>query len=273
MTKTVRGREQRRRVGGWRSVEWKHPETVVDRRSGMIAGGRCTLPDCKCWRNLVLSSAARILCMTTAPSPLVVFKLGGSLLDWEKLPRLLARIPGFRPAAVPLIVVGGGEAADVVRRWDRLFLLGDERAHWLALESLALNEELLQVLWPKLRPVRSGPQILQAVRDQVPALLCAACFVRWAEASDAPPLPHDWRSTTDSIAAWTAQIARAEELVLLKSTDFPGGLSLQSAADAGLVDGWFPTAAARLGKITWINGRAPQPVEHLWISNDSRATS
>lgn len=203
--------------------------------------------------------------MTQTDGSRVVYKLGGSLLDWAGLPTALKRPELFRPGVSPLIVVGGGETADVVRRWDGLYQLGEERAHWLALESLALNEQLLQVLWPELRPIRSGPQFEAAVRDQVPAVLCSSCFVRWGEKGGVPPLPHRWQVTTDSIAAWTAQIVRADELVLLKSVDLPHRLTLSEAAAQGFVDEYFPIAAGDLPRITWVNLRSEPHSEQVWV--------
>jgi len=197
----------------------------------------------------------------------VVCKLGGSLLNWPGLPGALERMRRLRPAGALLVVVGGGETADLVRRWDQLFQLGEERSHWLALDSLALNEQLLQVLWPELRPVRSRSQFESAERAGIPALLCASCFVRWGEKAGGPLLPHCWRVTTDSIAAWTAQMVEADELLLLKSIDLPPGITLVQAAAQGCVDEYFPTAARDLVKITWVNLRNEDSAEQVWIDS------
>ena len=76
----------------------------------------------------------------------IVYKVGGSLLS---LPDLASRICAVREQCSdsrPLLVVGGGKAADLVRDWDRNHQLGQERSHWLALESMKLNEAFLQEL-------------------------------------------------------------------------------------------------------------------------------
>lgn len=194
--------------------------------------------------------------MVTSNCPLVVYKLGGSLLDWSGLPGALDWLRRRRPEAAALLVVGGGETANVVRRWDEIFELGEERAHWLALESLALNEQLLQTLWPALRPVRSLSQVVSAANEGVPGIVCASCFVRWGEKTGAPELPHNWRVTTDSIAAWVADVVAADEFVLLKSTELPPETTLQNASEAGLVDGYFSQAVVRVPRVTWVNLRA-----------------
>ncbi|MCY2966090.1 MAG: uridylate kinase [Planctomycetota bacterium] len=210
--------------------------------------------------------------MSSLNCPLVVYKLGGSLLDWSGLPDALDWLCSRRPDAATLLVVGGGETADVVRRWDEVFHLGEERAHWLALESLALNEQLLQTLWPALRPVRSLTQVVSAANERVPAIVCASCFVRWGEKTGAPELPHNWQVTTDSIAAWIADVVSADELVLLKSTSLPPATTLQNASDAGLVDGYFPQAVVRVPRVTWVNLRASPVVsgETEWLFQPRR---
>src|SRR5689334_20314690 len=113
-----------------------------------------------------------------SPLPITVFKLGGSLLDLPNLARRVRDLAALRPEHALLFIVGGGIAADVVRHWQPAQNLTDEQAHWLAIEAMGLNEELLQTLLPELRLIRSGPQFTAASQDKVPALVCASCFVR-----------------------------------------------------------------------------------------------
>jgi len=193
-----------------------------------------------------------------------VCKLGGSLLDWSGLPGALPWLQQQWPGRPLVLVVGGGQTADVVRQWDRLFDLGAERAHWLALESLALNESLATELWPRLRPARNRAQVEAAHRDGVPALICANCFIRWGERQAFPPLPHTWQVTTDSIAAWVATVLDAGELVLAKSVNLPAGCSLTEAAAQGLVDQYFPHLAGGVPRISWVNLRSEAPSPVLW---------
>jgi aspartokinase-like uncharacterized kinase len=194
--------------------------------------------------------------------PKVVFKLGGSLLDHPELPRVIRGLTEQRRSAGVLWIVGGGATADVVRHWDAVHKLGDDAAHWLALEAMGLNESLVQRLCPELRLVRSGPQFEKAVAESVPALCCAACFCRWGEAAGFP-LPHSWDVTSDSFAAWAARVLSAEELVLVKSVPAPRGLSFSGAAASGLIDASFPELAESLN-VAWSNGRDPAPEIVRW---------
>ena len=61
-------------------------------------------------------------------------------------------------------------------------------------------------------------------------------------------LPEDWRTTTDSIAAYLAAIIKADELVLLKSCEIPESMSSVELAESGIVDQAFPDLAGVLAE-------------------------
>lgn len=216
------------------------------------------------------------------PQSAIVFKLGGSLLDVPDLPRIIDRVLAQRPGHAPLLVVGGGTAANVVREWDRVHQLGDEMAHDLALETMGLNESLVLRLIPGARLVRNEKQF-QAVfaehaeknhgfsekvgflKRRVLPVLCASCFLPWAESQGHAPLPRSWDVTSDSIAAWVARVLHADELVLLKSADLPLGLTARDASQHGLVDANFPTVGADVPRISWCNARKVDAVITPWL--------
>ena len=75
-----------------------------------------------------------------------------------------------------------------------------------------------------------------------------------------PKVIHNWHSTSDAIAARLALSIGAAELVLLKSTALPEGISRADAADLGLVDASFPTVSGTLA-VRWVNLRASEPDE------------
>ena len=67
---------------------------------------------------------------------MIVVKVGGSLYDWPGLgPALRAFVAALDPAPV-LLVPGGGDFADAVRKLHGVHGLTEEQSHWLALESL-----------------------------------------------------------------------------------------------------------------------------------------
>ncbi len=80
--------------------------------------------------------------------------------------------------------------------------------------------------------------------ERVRVLDCLA-FAR-ADESRPGALPHEWRVTTDSIAARVAAVVGADRLILLKSTDVPPGTPWEVAAANGWVDEHFPQIARTL---------------------------
>ncbi len=184
----------------------------------------------------------------------VVWKVGGSLLTWSAWPRRFLQALRLRGPHRPLLLLGGGEAADIVRRWDRLYSLGDEPAHWLALASLGLNERLAERLLPDAVRVPDRPGAERAWQEGRLAILAAADFVASVEPTAPIPLPHNWDVTSDSVAAWVAAVWPAGELVLVKSTGLEAR-DLQRAAEDGLTDAWFPQVAGQVPTVRWLNLR------------------
>jgi aspartokinase-like uncharacterized kinase len=179
--------------------------------------------------------------------PRRVVKVGGSLLDWPHLAEKLRAWLASQPLAQTLLIAGGGELAESIRRADQLHGLGETAAHWLCVDTLGVTAKMLAA-------ILGGSQV--GVFDSFPELSAAVPgtlvfdpgpFLHAAEPQfPGEPLPHDWSVTTDSIAARVAECWPAEELVLLKSGD--PGLWTQFAdlAECGYVDGHFPTVARRL---------------------------
>ncbi|MBT6157130.1 MAG: uridylate kinase [Planctomycetaceae bacterium] len=203
---------------------------------------------------------------------IVVYKIGGSLLDLPDLPRRLQRV--VPPDVCPLFVVGGGQTADLVREWDRLHQLGDERAHWLALRAMQLNEALLAELLPDASVVATREAAISVWGRGGWPIVSACDFAAAEEPLADSPLPHCWEATSDSVAAWIAARWPAERLMLLKSGSLPEdvGVNRDGATAgrgftnvdsewvaAGLVDSCFPAVARELAVVEWINLRDERP--------------
>ena len=179
----------------------------------------------------------------SAPPPPTVYKLGGSLFD---LPDLRDRLAGLlRPDPRPLVVAGGGEAADAVRGWDRVHRLGEETAHRLACESLGLSARFVCEILPGSELISAREAAGGAWGRGKVCVLDLPRFLEREEPRDPAPPPHDWGTTSDTLAAWTARRWPAGRLVLLKSCD----------ARPGAVDRHFETFAAGL-EVKWVNLRA-----------------
>jgi aspartokinase-like uncharacterized kinase len=184
-----------------------------------------------------------------------LYKLGGSLLeDAGFVPRLASFLTQEARRSAeqgtpfePMIVVGGGRTADLVRGWDQRFQLGDEPAHWLALASLALNERLLEALFINARIVYDEDDLYATWQQALVPILQTETWVHHFEllAEEPDPadilLPHNWNVTSDTIALWLADKLEATEFHLIKSCEPAEGekFSLESISQADMVDPTF----------------------------------
>ena len=159
---------------------------------------------------------------------MIVVKVGGSLFDHPRLgPGLRAYLDSLDSPV--LLVAGGGDFADAVRKLDAIHHLGEEQAHWLALRSMDLSAAVLRSF-----ALRSASRL---------NVLDAFAFAVEDE-SRPGALPHSWAVTSDSIAARAAVVFGASRLVLLKSIDLPPGTPWEVAAANGWVDPHFPAVVA-----------------------------
>ncbi len=154
---------------------------------------------------------------------MIVAKVGGSLFDWPELkPRLNAWIAAQGQPV--LLFPGGGPFAEAIRSLDSIHQLGEERSHWLAIQSLTLGAEFLSAITET------------DVFDPYPFFRELA----WS-------MPHSWNVTSDSLALRFAQEMGAKELVLLKSIEIPAGTPWPEAAERGWVDSFFSGLVSTAG--------------------------
>jgi len=179
----------------------------------------------------------------------IVAKVGGSLLD---LPDLRERLQAWvtqQDERSILLVPGGGQAANVIRRMDAIHQLGEEKSHWLAIRMLSVNAHFLSDLLHL--SVVSSPQLHFGEGGEMKvAILDPYPFCK-----DDGILEHSWRVTSDSIAARIA-IEHGADLTLLKSVELLAETTWQAAAESGLVDDVFPGLVEKSGlNVTWVNLR------------------
>jgi aspartokinase-like uncharacterized kinase len=186
--------------------------------------------------------------------PIVLFKLGGSLLTLPDLGDRVRAALQQRPHARGLLVVGGGAAAEVVREWDRRHHLGDALAHQLAIKAMSVTAFLAAAILEQARVAASLGEIHAAWEDGgLPVLLAESMLAALESPTDR--LPPSWDVTSDSIAAWLAPRTGADELVLLKSADLPAG-GIAAAVRSGMVDRCFPDLIEAVPKLSWVNLRS-----------------
>lgn len=177
--------------------------------------------------------------------PPVVVKLGGSLFDSapDIIPVLLAS------GRTLFIVPGGGLFADAVRK-NRV---DDDYAHWMAVAAM---DQYGWFIASKGIPTTTLMQVPQKT----------VVFLPYCCMQKHDPLPHTWDVTSDSIAAWIADILKLD-LLLLKSVDgifVDGDLveKIDKPVKTDVVDAFFfPFVLEKNVKTTIINGTQTRHVE------------
>ncbi len=184
-----------------------------------------------------------------------VVKVGGSLLEWPKLPIALPLWLDAQPPCWNVLVAGGGKLADWLREADSRFQLGESVSHHLCLEALRVTAKLLAELLPQSRLVTTFDELQSSLADSTERAMWVFCperfMIDWEPIRHPQPLPATWAVTTDSIAARLAEMIRADELVLLKSAAPPP----EGPMSSGYVDDFFAVAAQGLTKIRYVNLR------------------
>jgi 5-(aminomethyl)-3-furanmethanol phosphate kinase len=170
--------------------------------------------------------------------PPIVVKMGGSLFN--RVPDL---VPVLLASKRPLFIIPGGAVfADAVRKLQ----VDNDSAHWMAVASMD------QYGW-FIASLGIIPTALLQVPDQ-PVVFLPYCCMRQHD-----PLPHSWDVTSDSIAAWIADLLGLD-LLLLKSVDgiLENGTlmdQVKNPVKTEVVDPFFiPFVLEKKVKTTIING-------------------
>jgi 5-(aminomethyl)-3-furanmethanol phosphate kinase len=187
----------------------------------------------------------------------IVLKIGGSLFDLPDLGFRVQKLISHNEIHQPLLMSGGGEAANLVRKWDKIYDLPEEKSHDLAVEALSLNEQLLLHLVPETVLVHNREEAGKAWgQNQVPILNCSHFLKEEEPKQDSSILPHHWGVTSDSIAAWVTIHWPADALILLKSISIH---SMDLHDQSEYVDPEFNQFVPKLAKIGWCNLRSSNP--------------
>ena len=138
-----------------------------------------------------------------------------------------------------LVVVGGGRLIDAIRELDQLRPGDPEAVHWTCVELLNATGRMLAG-WFGWRCIESRSEFATLLHDGIsghsPMVVLPSTFYNAKHPLTHLELPHDWRTTTDSIAGLLACLTKADELVLLKSCEIHNGRSLKELAGDGILD-------------------------------------
>ena len=205
------------------------------------------------------------------PTPESIIKLGGSLLGLPDLRSRLTNFIGDFSRSCSILICGGGGMVDQVRKWDHIYNLGEARSHWLALRTLSITARVVEKAVPGLELADSVESIEPLWKAGKLPVFDPYQFITELDEGSIDSLPRRWRVTSDSIAARMARVFRARELILLKSTTFPERMSMTEAAELGMVDEYFPTAARDVQRVVAVNLRADNLEESILYSLRHRA--
>jgi len=211
-----------------------------------------------------------------------VIKVGGSLGRGAKLKAICQQLAELGQEHNLLVVPGGGAFADTVRAYDKRYRLDDDTAHWMAILAMDQYGHLLADQIPASVPTRSLTIAWTVVQThRIPVFL--PFDLLW----QADPLPHTWSVTSDSIAAWLAQLTNSAMLVLLKNVDglyettpaqapaMPplAEINLEQLTTYEGIDAHLPTLLAKANLDMWvINGEKPERLAELFTQGRTKGT-
>lgn len=183
-----------------------------------------------------------------------VVKVGGSTLTRSDLADVLPQWIEEQPPAVNLIIVGGGELIDAVRKLDQVRPMPPGAVHWRCVDLLQATFETLAEWFPDWLAIDVAPDQLASAVDCLPGGSTSVVSVRSFYGRDsagdfARLLPATWDTTTDAIAALLAAQLRAAELVILKSCDVDSSRSMTELSEEGIVDNALPMITPHLNRI------------------------
>jgi 5-(aminomethyl)-3-furanmethanol phosphate kinase len=197
-----------------------------------------------------------------------VLKIGGSLSRGPALSDLCREISSLGKCRSLLVVPGGGKFADQVREAYHQYGLSETFAHCMALLAMDQYGYILNHLIENSCLAPDLSTSLEAAESGRTAILLPSTIV-----IQSSPLPHSWQVTSDSIAAWVAQLACCPRLVLLKDIDglMTAGKELITEILAenltmhpGGVDEYLPHFLSSASLETWvISGASPGRLSEL----------
>jgi 5-(aminomethyl)-3-furanmethanol phosphate kinase len=191
-----------------------------------------------------------------------VVKIGGSIIKRHKALKgvLNQIIAESRKGHNVVVVPGGGELADFVRRWHEAYSLTDSTAHWMAIQSMDMNGMLISGTHKRCTPVSTASACIETLRERHIPILLPYCMLRKTDT-----LPHSWDVTSDSIALYIANILHADKVVLVKDVEGiykdarPGNIihsidarALQQCTHKTCVDAYVHTLITRYSRTVHI---------------------
>ncbi len=201
-----------------------------------------------------------------------VVKIGGSLFPDHAID-LAKRLENTSS----VIILGGGEFANLIRKYDSQINFSDEANHWAAIECMDIIARLVSDKVESARLAYTIEEIEKISDDGLTPIFAVSDFLRKED-----PFECSWDVTSDSIAAYVAHLLNANLLIV---TDVNGiytqepkepGSTFISKIDAttlltfqeSSIDVMLPTLLLRYGSDCYVvNGKYPERVMSLIDDN------
>jgi hypothetical protein len=197
-----------------------------------------------------------------------VVKIGGSLF-----PEYAVELAKQLKDTNSVIILGGGEFANLIRRYDSQMNFSDEANHWTAIDCMEIIAKLVNDKVDSAELAYTIEEVNQISDDGLTPIFVVSEFLK-----EEDPFECSWDVTSDSIAAYVAHLLNANLLIV---TDVNGiytqepkepGSTFISKIDAttmltfqeSSIDAMLPTLLLRYGTDCYVvNGKFPERVRSL----------
>ena len=175
-----------------------------------------------------------------------VLKIGGSLQHARDLSDFLAMLV-THAAGQAVIVPGGGDFADQVRRLQTENDLDNIAAHRMALRAMEEYGAFLACCEPRLQPARTFNDIRRLLAGRkIPV------WLPYDIVANNPAIPECWDVTSDTLSLWCAEQLRCRHLFILKATEpVTKDYSARYLSQYGFLDRGFVAMTKRTHVVSW----------------------
>jgi len=190
-----------------------------------------------------------------------IVKVGGSLaVQPEKLRSLCAKLSEISKKHKIVVVPGGGEFADTVRKLDQQFNLSRAISHRMAILAMDQYGFLLSDILPNsivLNRLENVQSILDL--DRLPVFLPSNFLLT------ENPLENSWDVTSDSIAVYIAGQLHASRVILVTDANGVFNCDPKKFSDAQLIDRLSAAELLKMGERTSVDKFLPKLLLQLRI--------
>ncbi len=204
----------------------------------------------------------------------VVIKVGGGLqADPPALRNLCRTLKEISNRHGLLIIPGGGDFANLVRKLQMKHEFSDQVAHQMAILSMNLYGLMFHDL------------IDGSTLTDIPKREARGCsiFLPYRTLGCSPELEPTWKVTSDSIAAWVTEKIGCKKLLLVKMIDgileqgrLQKSISIQKLRkiDQSCVDPKLSQTLEHTGITCWVvNGRHPDRIKKILSGKETTCTT